>query len=279
LPTDDDLPDYEPMLAAYHEALAPELEAIIGTLPIARGARVLDLACGDGDYGRWLAGRVGPSGLVVGVDILPAYLDAAHDAASRGPTARVARFLRAPIERLPFADGAFDAAWCAQSFYSLPDPVEALRHMVRVVKPGGLVAVLEGDTLHHVLLPWPVEVELAVRRAELLAFAEESDKPRKFYVGRLLLPIFRAAGLADARLRTWATDRTAPLSRPARDYLAHYLKNLRDRVAPFLEPDPLAALDRLIDPGSADNLLDLPDFAVTFLDQVVWAVKPQPSGG
>jgi len=278
LATDDDLPDYEPLLAAYHQALAPELEAMIGSLPIARGARVLDLACGDGDYGRWLAGRVGASGLVVGVDILPAYLEAARDTARRGPSARVARFLQAPIERLPFADDTFEVAWCAQSFYSLPDPVAALRHMLRVVKPGGLVAVLEGDTLHHVLLPWPVEVELAVRRAELLAFAEESDKPRKFYVGRLLLPIFRAAGLPDAHLRTWATDRLAPLARAERTYLDHYLKTLRSRVAPYLEPAPLAALDRWIAPGSSDNLLDRPDLAVTFLDQIVWAVKPESFG-
>ena len=45
--------------------------------------------------------------------------------------------------------------------------MEALRHLVRVTKPGGVVAVLEADTLHHVILPWPIEVELAARAAEL----------------------------------------------------------------------------------------------------------------
>lgn len=267
--TEDKLPDYEPMLAAYHRALGPELRAMIDALPIAEGARVLDLACGDGDYGDWLADRVGPKGLVVGVDVLPAYLEAAKDSARPR-----AEFLRAPIERLPFADGAFDVAWCAQSFYSLPDPVEALRHMLRVVRPGGLVAVLEGDTLHHVLLPWPIEVELAVRRAELSALVEASNKPRKYYVGRLLLPIFRAAGLPDAHLRTYATDRVAPFGPDERLYLDRYLQTLRGRVAPHLEPEPLARLDRLIDPGSKEYLLNGPDLAVTFLDQVVWAVKP-----
>ena len=268
MPTDD-LPDYEPMLAAYHRALGPELRAMIAALPIAEGARVLDLACGDGDYGDWLADRVGPKGLVVGVDVSPAYLETAS------MTARPeARFLRAPIESLPFADGSFDVAWCAQSFYSLPDPVEALRHMARVVRPGGLVAVLEGDTLHHVLLPWPIEVELAVRLAELQAFVEASDRPGKYYVGRLLLPIFRAAGLEDVHLRTYATDRKGPLGPAERTYLTHYLKALRGRVAAHLEPAPLARLDRLIDTSSAEYLLDGPDLAVTFLDQVVWAIKP-----
>ena len=270
---DLDLPDYEPMLAAYHEAFGAELRAMIAALPIAEGSRVLDLACGDGDYGDWLADRVGPSGLVVGVDILPAYLDAAKRSARPK-----ARFLRAPIERLPFADGAFDVAWCAQSFYSLPDPVDALKHMARVVRPGGLVAVLEGDTLHHVLLPWPVEIELAVRGAELRALVEASEKPGKFYVGRMLPPIFRAAGLPDPHLRTYATDRQAPLGRAERAYLGHYLKTLRDRVAPHLDAPTLTKLDALIGDDLAQSLLDRADLSVTMLDQVVWAVRPGLGG-
>ena len=274
MPDADDLPDYEPLLAAYHEALAPELRGMVEALPIADGAKVLDLACGDGAYTGWLAGRVGPRGLVAGVDLLPAYLEAAREAARRGPRAEVVGFVAARAERLPFADGTFDLAWCAQSFFSLPDPAEALRRMARAVRPGGVVAVLEADTLHQVLLPWPVEVELAVRRAELLAFAEASDRPRKYYVGRLLLPLFRAAGLESARVRTVATDRQAPLGRAERAYLDHYLGGLRRRVAPHLDPAALARFDHLAAPGSADSLLDRPDLAVTFLDRVVWGVAP-----
>jgi ubiquinone/menaquinone biosynthesis C-methylase UbiE len=112
----------------------------------------------------------------VAVDKVPEYLDVARAA---NPGGRV-EFVCAPVEALPFPEGTFDLCWCAQSLYSLPDPVEALRHMLRVTRPGGLVAVLEADSLHHAILPWPAEVELAVRAAELRALAEESDRPRKF---------------------------------------------------------------------------------------------------
>lgn len=274
MPDADDLPDYEPLLAAYHEAMAAELRGMVEALPIADGAKVLDLACGDGAYTGWLAGRVGARGAVVGVDLLPAYLEAARAAARRGPRAEVVGFVAARAERLPFADDTFDLAWCAQSFFSLPDPAAALGRMARVVRPGGIVAVLEADTLHQVLLPWPIEVELAVRRAELLAFVAESDRPRKYYVGRLLLPLFRAAGLEAARVRTYAADRQAPLGRAERDYLGHYLRGLRRRVAPHLDAPTLAAFDRLADPDTPGRLLDRPDLAVTFLDRVVWGVKP-----
>lgn len=164
---------------------------------------MLDLACGDGFYSRRLAERVGPTGKVVAVDVIPTYLEhAAREARDAGTPGDRLRFVAGALERLPFEDDTFDLVWCAQSLYSLPDPVETVRRMSRVVRPGCTVAVLENDTLHHILLPWPVEVELEVRRAEWLAFIDESDRPRKYYVGRQLCETFRLAGLEHARKRT-----------------------------------------------------------------------------
>ena len=159
----DELPDYAPMLSAYHDAHATELREMVASLPIHEGSRVLEIACGDGVYSRWIAERVGGTGEVVGVDILPAYLEVARRGAMREASRHRIRFVAADIARLPFPDDTFDLVWCAQSLYSLPDPVDALRRMTRVVRAGGEVAVLENDSFHHVLLPWPVEVELAIR--------------------------------------------------------------------------------------------------------------------
>ncbi len=269
----EELPDYAPMLSAYHDAHATELRAMVASLPIQEGDRVLEIACGDGFYARWIAERVGATGGVVGVDILPAYLEVARREAS---TSRI-RYIAADIARLPFPDETFDLAWCAQSLYSLPDPVDALRRMARVVRAGGEVAVLENDSFHHVLLPWPVEVELAIRRAELLSFVEESDKPQKYYVGRELCQVFRAAGLRECRRRTWVTDRQAPLERQERTYLEEYLGDLRERARLHLEPTMRAKFERLLAPDSEDYLLDRPDLSVTYVDHVVRGVKPGAS--
>ena len=161
------LPSYEPMLAAYHRALAVELRRMVAVLPIDLGQSVLDMACGDGVYSPWLAERVGSGGRVMAVDRRSEYLELARTHSASSPFSAIIEFLAASIESLPLDDRSFDFCWCAQSLYSLPDPVQALRHMLRVTKPGGVVAVLEGDSLHHILLPWPVELELSVRAAEL----------------------------------------------------------------------------------------------------------------
>ncbi len=271
------LPDYQAMLGAYHRVFAGELRAMVAALPLTPGMRVLDLACGDGTYSPMLAARVGPSGSVVALDLRPSYLTTAREQVQSGPAAGARApidFVAANLDRLPFPPGHFDAAWCAQSLYSLPDPLEAVRRLRQAVRPGGVVGVLENDTLHHVLLPWPVEVELAIRGAELEALQETSDRPRKFYVARRLARLFRAAGLERVEVRTFATDRRGPLDGDLRTYLSEYLGSLADRVARRLADADRVPFERLIDPASDECLLDDPDLTLTLLDRVVWGVCP-----
>lgn len=270
---DDPIPDYEPMLASYHRAFAAELRAMIDSLPLAQGDRVLDMACGDGFYSPWLADRVGPAGEVVAVDVSPAYLGLAREEAARrsGDTSAI-RHVVAPIENLPFDDDTFDLAWCAQSLYSLPDPLRALRQLQRVVRPGGSVAVLEDDELHHVLLPWPVELELRARQLEWRALNERTEGPRRYYIGRRLVGLFRKVGLEDVRVQTWASDRRAPLGIDDRAFLGEYLKDLRATLRPLL--DPTDSLHELLDPDAPRFLLNDPDLAVTCIDRVVRGIKP-----
>ncbi len=270
---DLELPDYAPLLAAYHAAFAVELEGMVRSLPIPEGAQVLEMACGDGAYTPWLARKVGPAGSVVGLDLSPAYL-ALADRAPRSDGTAESRYVAASIDRLPFADATFDAVWCAQSLFSLPEPVDAVRRMAGVVKPGGLVAVLEDDTLHQVLLPWPIELELAVRVAQWDALRAEVPRPGKFYVGRRLITVFREAGLVGLRIRTFATDRVAPLAPAGREFLAIYLDTLRDQVSSRLDRPMQALLDDLATPGRPAYLLDQTDFAATLIDHVVHGTRP-----
>ncbi|GAC1470877.1 MAG: hypothetical protein NVSMB9_16420 [Isosphaeraceae bacterium] len=269
--TADDLPDYAPMLADYHRAYETELRSMVAGLPIREGDRVLEMACGDGVYSRWLAERVGSSGSVTALDALPAFLEVARKNTSGRPVSVVA----AVAERMPFAPDTFDLVWCAQSLYSLPDPVEAVRLMREVTRPGGVVAVLENDTLHHILLPWPIEVELAVRAAELVSFVEQSDRPRKYYVGRQLNEVFRKAGLVDCHKSTWASNRAAPLAEAERGFLAKYLDDLLEQTRPHLEPSMLDKFRSLVDPHSDACMLNQPDLTVTCLDHVVCGRKPE----
>lgn len=259
-----ELPAYAPMLAAYHRAHEPELRAVIADLPLRHGDRVLDLACGDGAYSCWLAERVGPGGEVVGVDLAPAYLALARAAAAAAPVGARVRFELADAYALPFADDSFDLAWCAQSMFSLPDPLGALRELWRVTRPGGSVAVFENDLLHPMILPWPADLELAVRGAHYAAL--DGSRGEQPAVGRDLRSLFGEAGLVACRVRPYSVTRQAPLAADEATYLAWYLADMRAHARKGLAPAALAAFDALTDPASAQFMLGRPDFAVTYLD-------------
>ena len=195
------LPSYEPMLAAYHRAFAVEACAMIEVLPIAAGQTVLDMACGDGVYSPWLAERVGPAGRVVAVDMRSKYLVLAREDAANSPLCGIIDYGAASIDALPFDDHSFDVCWVRREFVQLARSGARAKALRRVTKPGGSVAVLEGDTLHRVILPWPPELEVSVHAAELEALRRTSNKPGKYYVGRQLRRVFREAGLEQVEAR------------------------------------------------------------------------------
>ena len=271
---DAGLPTYEPMLASYHAAFRAELKTMLDTLPIGEGDRVLEVACGDGVYLPWVAEKAGPSGSVVGLDVLPEYLLVCRQQLADSEASCQASLVAAALERLPFADGAFDAAWCAQSLFSLPEPVEAVRRIARVVRSGGWLALLEDDTLHRVLLPWPIDVELAIRSAEWQAFREKSEHSEKFYVGRRLVGVFRSAGLIEIEVRSFASSRVAPLADSTRTYLGEYLHDLAERVAGRLDAGIRRTFERLTDPDSPDALVSRDDFHVTIIDHLILGRVP-----
>lgn len=266
------LPGYAPELAAYHRAFGEHLRQAIDDLPLRPGNRVLDLACGDGTYSTWLAPRVGTKGLVAAVDLSSGYLDLARRLIESKPASNVVQFVAGHALGLPFADDAFDLAWCAQSLISLSDPLAVLKEMRRVVRPGGTVAVLENDALHHLVLPWPVDLELAVRRAE---YQMARDEGREYYASRRLPELFQQTGLLPTYRRTYGTDRLAPLSADEELFLASYFQSLERRVGCRVDARSRRRLRGLLHPSSREYLLDRPNFAVTCLDTVSWGRKPR----
>ena len=228
----DDRPDYAPMLAAYHRAHAAELRAMVSDLPVRAGDNMLDMPCGDGVYTVLLAEKVGSSGSVVGVDLSASYLASARARADHLAGAARIRFQAGNIAALPFEDNSFDLIWCAQSMYSLPDPLSALRELRRVVRPSGTISVFENDTLHQILLPWPVELELAVRQAQLRSLLARAPAATKFFIGRDLRSAFGAVGLKNTIVKPYTSIRHAPLSADERTYLAWYFTYLGRHARP-----------------------------------------------
>jgi demethylmenaquinone methyltransferase/2-methoxy-6-polyprenyl-1,4-benzoquinol methylase len=115
------------------------------------GMQVLDLAGGTGDLARLFAERVGASGGVVLTDINGAML-----ALGRDRMINEGRFIPAvqcDAEKLPFASGRFDCVSIAFGLRNVTHKEAALAEMVRVLKPGGVAAVLEFSRVAAPLAP------------------------------------------------------------------------------------------------------------------------------
>ena len=115
--------------------LAPHLRA---------GMRLIDCGCGPGSITIDLARIVAP-GEVVGIDRRQASLSDARTFARERGVANVA-FEVANVYQLPFPDRSFDAAFACALLQHLAAPLAALKEMRRVLKPGGVIGIVDGSS-------------------------------------------------------------------------------------------------------------------------------------
>lgn len=115
----------------------------VATSGVGMGDHVLDLAGGTGDITALLARRVGRAGSVVISDINAAMLGNGRQRLEDQGVLGNVRYALADAERLPFADGEFDAVTIAFGLRNVTDKDAALREMLRVLKPGGQAHILE----------------------------------------------------------------------------------------------------------------------------------------
>ncbi len=110
-------------------------------LGLAAGHRVLDVACGPGNFSREFAKAVGPQGLVVGLDASETMLSRAVRDTEKAGLDNVG-YIRGDVATLPFADASFDAVCCFAALHLFADPFDAIGEMTRVLSPGGRIAIL-----------------------------------------------------------------------------------------------------------------------------------------
>ena len=107
------------------------------------GNAVLDIAGGTGDLAARFADIVGPSGRVVLADINDSMLKVGRDKLLDNGRLGNLEFVQADAQYLPFPDDSFDCITIAFGLRNVTDKDVALRSMLRVLKPGGRLLVLE----------------------------------------------------------------------------------------------------------------------------------------
>lgn len=198
----------------------------------------LDVGCGVGHWGRLLVDKMRPGARVVGIDREQAWVDAARDrAAAMGLHERV-EYRLGTVESLPFAADSFDLVTCQTVLIHVRDPRLALQEMIRVTRPGGLIAVAEPNNVARALLSPdvladPIEDILALVRFQLTCErGKEALGEGNNSIGELLPQLFHSLGLQ--HIHVCQNDKASPL------------------IPPYDDPEARATVDELRDFSERD---------------------------
>ncbi len=155
------------------------------------GMTVLDIGAGPGTITADLAARVAP-GRVTAVEVTAdALAHARTEIATRGLD--TVDFHVADVHALDLPDGAFDVVHAHQVLQHVADPVQSLREMRRVCRPGGIVAARDSDYASFAWFPQLPALDEWLRLYQHAARANRGEPD----AGRRLLSWARAAGLTD----------------------------------------------------------------------------------
>jgi ubiquinone/menaquinone biosynthesis C-methylase UbiE len=143
----------------YERYLVPAITALwaadlVGRAAPAPGERVLDVACGTGIVARLAAKRMGV-GHLVGLDLNPGMLAVARSVS--GGHHPLIEWQQGSALELPFRDGSFDVVLCQLGLQFFPDRAAALGEMLRVLIPGGRLAL----SVYSAIERTPVALALA----------------------------------------------------------------------------------------------------------------------
>jgi len=249
----------------HFRAMAALYNSLLNEANLLPGDRILDLGCGSGTHFDWIAALVGPEGHVTGLDSDPGNLAQARERIAGKQYGEQVTLVEGRLtDRLPFDDGAFDIVWCAGSLQYVPTPVDTINEMMRVVRPGGRVAVQDVEMTSMVLGPMPDDLLMALKSSLPRGYTsgDEHHDYVDWLIGHKLRSYFVAAGLREIRgvLRTRVY--TPPFTEDERGFL--------EVAVPYLCTDSpgiqelsyrqVLELQHLVDSESSDFILDQPDF-------------------
>lgn len=202
-------PDHPPPKAVHHELRTAENSAahVLAKLQSMKESNphltLLDVGAGSGTISVTFAKAI-PEGHVTAVDVNPDILPRARAVAEMAGVKNI-EFQHGDAKKLPFADATFDIAFCHQMLTHMKEPWEALREMLRVTKPGGIVAAREGD--YETECVWPELPGLLKFRRFIVSMMNAGGTSR---AGRQLLSWALKAGVERDQITvsysTWSYD-------------------------------------------------------------------------
>jgi ubiquinone/menaquinone biosynthesis C-methylase UbiE len=257
------------MAAWVHHVTEPAVRSAIRALELPARSRGLDAGCGIGTHTLWLAEAVSPGGHVLGIDISSECLAHAEETASKSALAERVLFQYGDMGDLPFDDDVFDWAWNADTLWPVAgkDPLPLVRELVRVVKPGGIVAILFWSSQR--LLPGYPLLEARLNATCAANFPYTADTRPELHILRALAWL-QEAGLDDPQAHTFVADIPTPSGDAARGALMGSFQMLWGKAEPEVTPEDWAQLQRLCQPESPDFILNLLNYYAFITYSLFW---------
>ncbi len=245
-----------------HPLREPLLRSVIQSLALPPGSRGLDAGCGIGLPALLLAQALASHGRIIGMDLAPEVLAYGDNLVRQAGYSNRITFCAGDVSRLPYADDSFDWAWSIDCIgYPFGELAPLLAELIRVVKPGGSLILLAWSSQQ--LLPgYPLlEARLNATCSAYIPYLEGVNPELSFLRA---MRWFREAGLEDITAQTFVGDVRAPLSRDQRTALISLFDMLWGQPQPGVSPEDWEAYQRLCTPGSAEFILDIPDYYAFF---------------
>lgn len=257
---------------SHFRAMAEVYHSLLSQAELLPGDRVLDLGCGSGTHFAWLAAIVGPDGRITGHDPDAANLEIAATRSAGQAWAGQIDLRQGELFPLPYEDASFDSVWCAGSLQYVADPVSAIREMVRVVRPGGKVA-LQDVEMHSMLLgPMPDDLLIALKGCLPHGDTGNDEGFVDWFVGHKLRGYLHQAGAREVRGFMRMREYVHPLTQDERNFLDVAIPYLCTESPGIqtLRPEQAEQLRVLADLDNPAGLVAQPDF--TFIEGRAMAV-------
>lgn len=260
------MPEYAERLYLTHLLKESAIRAAIRSLALLPSSRGLDAGCGPGYHATHLAEAVGPMGHVTGLDISADFLDRGRRRAGELGFEERISFIEGSILSLPFDTDHFDWAWSADTIWPGPKadgciaekPGPTINELVRVTKPGGLVAVVFWSS--QKLLPGYPFIEARLNGTERANAPLKPGGDPETHFMRALSWLERA-GLQRLKAESFAADICPPISPDIRRALAFTFDMFWGQVKDEVTDDDWKEYNRLCDPDSPDFLPDTPGYS------------------
>ena len=175
------------------------------------GSKALDVCCGTADWSIALADAVGPNGEVIGLDFSQNMLNVGSEKVKSLGLDQVT-LIHGNAMELPFPDNSFDYVTIGFGLRNVPDYIQVLKEMHRVVKPGGIAVCLETSQptlvgykqLYYFYFRFimPLFGKLLAKSYREYAWLHESA--REFPGMRELAKMFEQAGFAEVKYKPYS---------------------------------------------------------------------------